>query len=309
MNKNDIFNTDAPETSPNNDENIIDNENIISSNDENEEVDNNMQNDFSVIPPPSLSEDNISEEPHKKHFSKRNIIIVSLIIIILIVLATIFGLYAKDMSAVNDVTSKINNIGETITLDSNDAILTAQNAYSELSEKQKKKIKNYNLLTSAIDQYNQKKDEYDKFQYNLNILSATADCGVINAFGYSVFSDVSTVWRNAIYKQTDEYNNGNFDFNTAISNWYKISKEKYADMFNMTEESKSSLATHMSELKNPPSGCEKAYDALLKLYATTSNIYDLAMNPEGSYSSYTSKTQSLLSEYNTNKAILDGLTK
>ncbi len=55
--------------------------------------------------------------------------------------------------SVQEVENLISSIDTTVTLDSGDAIVSAESAYSALSEKEQKKVSNYDALTDARVQY------------------------------------------------------------------------------------------------------------------------------------------------------------
>jgi hypothetical protein len=93
-------------------------------------------------------------------FTRRNIIIGSICLCILLILGTCFIIYIQDTKAVNDVISKINDVGND-TLDIEETISIANTAYENLSDKQKKKITNYSYLTTAINEYNVDKKAAD----------------------------------------------------------------------------------------------------------------------------------------------------
>ena len=65
----------------------------------------------------------------------------------------------------------------------------------------------------------------------------------------------------------------------------------------------------MKELKNPPDVYDDAYDALKDLYECYSKLTNMAVNPTGSLSSYTSDFNSVdsdfLSKYNKAKLYVE----
>ena len=104
---------------------------------------------------------------------------------------------------------------------------------------------------------------------------------------------IHKVWRNAIYKdsddETDEYTKGEYDnfvdFNTALSNLFADSTfESGISEIKRNQERVQSL---MKDLQNPPAEYEDAYAALKKFYDSYTELVGCAVNPTGSLTTYT----------------------
>ncbi len=115
------------------------------------------------------------------------------------------------------------------------------------------------------------------------------------------------VWQNAIYKEsdieTDKYvRKGGYwasDFNVALKNLFDDSAIK-SEVSTMNS-NKESVKTKMKELQNPPEGLEKCYETVTELYTAYQGLVDLACNPAGNYSAYssskTTKVTSFMDQY------------
>lgn len=104
----------------------------------------------------------------------------------------------------------------------------------------------------------------------------------------------ANVWQNAIYEEsditTDKYTkpNGFFvdDFNIALTNLYKDSSTKAK--ITGIESNQSDVQTVIRDLQNPPVGLENCYETITELYTAYKGLTNLAINPTGSYNTFTS---------------------
>lgn len=113
------------------------------------------------------------------------------------------------------------------------------------------------------------------------------------------------VWYNSIYKEkddvTDKYTrrNGNSifhdDFNEALANLFADSstKETISDI----ENNQTSVKDLMKKLQNPPEGLDKCYDTVSDLYEAYKTLTDLAINPSGNYSGFSSNKSEAVSDF------------
>ena len=119
---------------------------------------------------------------------------------------------------------------------------------------------------------------------------------------------IHDVWYDAIYdKYSDrsyKYTKGTDDFNEALANLF--SDSSFKSKVSSIEDNQSEVDRLMKELKNPPDVYDDAYDALQDLYEIYSKLTNMAVNPTGSLSSFTSDFNSADSDFLTyyNKAKL-----
>lgn len=113
---------------------------------------------------------------------------------------------------------------------------------------------------------------------------------------------IHDVWYNAIYEksdsQTDEFTkpDGYFvsDFNDALFN-LQMDSSFSADIKSI-ESNQETVEKMMKQLKNPPEEHKEAYDTLKEFYDCYLEFTNLAVNPTGNLTSYTSDYNDLDSE-------------
>ena len=111
------------------------------------------------------------------------------------------------------------------------------------------------------------------------------------------------VWGNAIYEdkdnETDKYTrpNGYFvsDFNEALGNLYADSATK--DTIDDIENNQASVKELIKKLQNPSEGLDKCYDTVSDLYEAYKTLTDLAINPSGNYSGFSTKKSDAVSKF------------
>ncbi|MFG6330687.1 MAG: zinc ribbon domain-containing protein [Lachnospiraceae bacterium] len=111
------------------------------------------------------------------------------------------------------------------------------------------------------------------------------------------------VWGNAIYEdkddETDKYTrpNGYFvkDFNEALVNLYVDSETK--DNIEGIEGNQVSVKELIKKLQNPPEDLDKCYDTVSDLYEAYKTLTDLAINPSGNYSGFSTKKSDAVSDF------------
>lgn len=147
-----------------------------------------------------------------------------------------------------------------------------------------------------------KAKEDEKYVTNLNALSSfilNSSVDVENQCNL-----IQSVWHDAIYEEpsaeTKKYVSGTDDFNEALENLF--ADEDFQDKNDQITASKSTIDSIMDYLKDPPDKYEKYYDEAVELYGKYCEFVNLAIDPDGSYTSYTDKFQELdselLEEYN-----------
>lgn len=121
------------------------------------------------------------------------------------------------------------------------------------------------------------------------------------------------VWGNAIYEnrdnETDKYTrpNGYFvsDFNLALANLFVDSETK--DTIDDIENNQASVKELIKKLQNPPEGLDKCYDMVSDLNQAYITLTDLAINPSGNYSGFSTKKSDAVSDFMSAYEKLDNL--
>lgn len=123
---------------------------------------------------------------------------------------------------------------------------------------------------------------------------------------------IHDVWYNTIYEEessrTDKYtkdSKGKFhdDFNTSLM--ILMTSDSFTSDIYDIQDNQEQVQKMMKDMKNPPKGYEDAYDALKDFYDAYTKLVNLAIDPSGNLSSYTSNFNEADSEtLNTYKAAL-----
>ncbi|MEG2235893.1 MAG: zinc ribbon domain-containing protein [Clostridia bacterium] len=111
------------------------------------------------------------------------------------------------------------------------------------------------------------------------------------------------VWSNAIYEKssstTDKYTktDGKFvdDFNTALMLLF-IDSDTTSTVTNI-EDNQSDVTAVMKQLQNVPEGLDKCYDTICELNSAYNVLTDLAIDPTGSYTSFSSSKNDAISNF------------
>lgn len=107
---------------------------------------------------------------------------------------------------------------------------------------------------------------------------------------------IVAVWNNSIWryeeKTTDKYTideDGYFyeDFNDALDKLF--SDEDFIDDLRDIAENLQEVNSRMKELQSPPKGCEQLHDAFMDFYDEYYILVNCAINPSGSFDSYSEK--------------------
>lgn len=237
----------------------------------------------------------VLDSDKKNKLGKKNIITVVVSVILLIAIALCILICVKhhnDVKAAENVVVMIDELGEPNVVGSfPDKMKAVQESYEALTDRQKKYVTNKETFDEVYDKYS------TKLRLSFFIPSIKANAALCQAF----FSDYASVWHNAIYRNTDEYNNGDFsDFNTALLN-FQLSDTYVSAQKKLTEEHES-IKNTWGTLDGVNTLDAEAYQAIKKLYITYQSMYELATNPAGSYNSYTEETKNLNSDYKANYA-------
>ena len=127
---------------------------------------------------------------------------------------------------------------------------------------------------------------------------------------------IHDVWYDTIYENrrdsTKKYTMSswtkfNSDFNTSFA--LLFADEDFVKKTNDIKTNQAAVRDYMKDLKNPPDEYEDAYDDLKTLYDWYNKFTELAVNPTGNLTSYTSSyneaDQGFMNAYNTMKMHLD----
>lgn len=259
------------------------------------------ENDNLII----LEQAGFSEEPstalteqQRKAKKKKQIIILSIVgvvFVLFIVFGIILSKVVAEQKLVTSVENDITNIGTVqITNECKGKIDTAIDHYNALSDKQKLKVKNYATLTKANSSYN------SLLYYN----TLTVACNFVHkkaTVAMEILNDIKTVWGNVIYSKKDEYNQGNYDFDTAMNNYWGSVKYLESSMLLYDDTSKDdngrTLKEYLTALKNPPEQYKSAYDAFTALYASYSAMVPMTRAVNHTYSTFSSEVSTLSTDY------------
>jgi hypothetical protein len=139
----------------------------------------------------------------------------------------------------------------------------------------------YNYYTTK------KKHDYE-IQYQTNFSQATLDILNQTIVCEGMTAMISSSWNSAI--DNDE------DFNTALENVHKAWED--GGNFKTLENKKSSIEKEMIKLQNPPQDYQKAYDLFVELYSKYGQLYNQAVSPTGSLTSYNNDVNEKSSDFN-----------
>lgn len=272
------------------------NESFDNSSDSDDVVDINDQ-DILILPSNYDSYNNFLSIERKKKIKKGIIISLLSIIVILLLLGcfTVIRNIAASNKEVKKVIDDINSIGTVEMTDECKAkIDSAFSSFYTLTEKQQAKIDNLDVLTAANDTYN------DLVYYN-KLIAASNFVHKKATAAMEILSDMKTVWNNTIYEKTDEYNKGNYDFDTAMeAYWDSLSYLSNSlllfDDFDKDKNSKT-ISEYLVELKNPPEQYKSAYSEFTALYACYSAMVPLTDSINHTFNAFSSEVNTLSSNY------------
>lgn len=136
------------------------------------------------------------------------------------------------------------------------------------------------------------KEAADNYKNNLETIKIKMLTG--GATAESACTLIHDVWYNTIYEEddytTDKYckKGGTFhsDFNTSLGNLF--SDSSFISKIESIENNQDEVKSLMKDLTNPPEESKDAYDAVKNLYDAYLELTELAVNPTGNLSSYTS---------------------
>lgn len=170
---------------------------------------------------------------------------------------------------------------------------------------------NYNKHQEILAQQQAEKEkieEYNTHIENLNLLYASSLSGASTAESVCVLT--CNVWQDAIYgdpsDETQKYVSGATDFNEALQRVYDDEEiqEKLSEVTTAKEESDK----YIQNLQSCPEELSKAYDIALQVNTTFNALADLALNPNGSYNTYSQsekeKVDAFVSTYTMLKAVI-----
>lgn len=172
------------------------------------------------------------------------------------------------------------------------------------------KLKNYFFIAGIVIIFvtivliSSKYFSKQKYLENLQATSYTMYLGASEA--ESLCNLTAEVWYNSIYKNsdtaTDKYTRNNYgkgsffdDFNFAISKLFqdKATKERMETI----SASQTAASLMMKDLQNPPKEYTQCYDTITELYSAFQGLTDLALNPKGNYSSFSSSKNEYVDDF------------
>lgn len=132
-------------------------------------------------------------------------------------------------------------------------------------------------LEKEIDYYHNLKDACDTMQEGISL--AETACNSIHDVWYNSIFDIKD-------SDTLQYTKGAYDFDTALQNLY--SDSKFSKKIEAIEDNQDSVKTYMQQLPNPPAKYKETYSDIKDLYDSYLNYTNLAIDPSGSLTTYTS---------------------
>lgn len=244
---------------------------------------------------PSESSDTSKEKPKINKTKKRLIAIGSVVVALTLVVGSVFLIRRSVIrnKQVKEVIVQIDNLGD-VTFDSDygTSLKNIKDLIAQLDEKQTKKITNYN-------DYSEKQKYYDSVYLTQIRMSGTwAEMNLLEFDVEYLVGEFKSAWYNAIYKKYDEYNKGDYsDFNDALANCMLTNSEKISKLKRLKEGLDDSLSDISAPADNTPQSLKDSYNLLLETYGLFTSYYDLAVNPTGSYNSYTAQVGSISSQF------------
>lgn len=141
------------------------------------------------------------------------------------------------------------------------------------------------------------KQEYNNYINKLHETVEDMREGAVKA--ESLGTTVHDIWHSAIWKDDEKWDADiepyhSDDFNEALSNFF-YSTEGIKQVAEV-EAYKGIVEDDMKELASPPKGCEQAYAAVSNVFDDYEKFCELATDPSGNLSSYTSQFNTYDSE-------------
>lgn len=153
------------------------------------------------------------------------------------------------------------------------------------------------LISSLVGSFVLNRNSKIKYQENLSLATSTMLLGAASA--EEAGGLIHDVWYNTIYEKKDtktdkftknKYGSFNDDFNTSLT--MLMIDDDFIKDINSIKNNQELTNSIMKELVNPPEEFEEAYDKLQELYDSYLELTNLAVNPTGSLTSYTSNFNS-----------------
>lgn len=142
----------------------------------------------------------------------------------------------------------------------------------------------FGVYYGYVSEQASQEEEYisNLFEYTTEVSTGLSDAETQCNLVVAVWNDA--IWGDVTQEDTKKYVTGAKDFDAALDNLYAdedISK-KVSSLYDNQEE----VSSLIRKLKNPPEGYEDCYDAAVTLYKKYASFISMAMNPTGSYNSY-----------------------
>lgn len=147
----------------------------------------------------------------------------------------------------------------------------------------------------------QNKSKFNKYIDTLVLAETTMYEGAVNAEELTDLT--SRVWHDAIYQEKDSitekyvYVGDEYvdDFNTALLLLFL--DDSTTEKIEKINENQEKVKEHMKQLQDVPEGLERCFDTITELYDSYGALTDLAIEPSGSYTSFTDAVNSAINDF------------
>lgn len=157
------------------------------------------------------------------------------------------------------------------------------------------------ILLLVIGVFLVKQKEYNDYINTLALTKETMYDGASRS--EELIGIAAKVWKNAIYEEkdssTDQYVRPNgYDFNDFDSALQLLYDDTITvARITIISNNQKLVGFYMKKLQSPPKKLENCYDTVNDLYESYLDITDLALNPTGSYSSFTKTSNDSISDF------------
>lgn len=123
-------------------------------------------------------------------------------------------------------------------------------------------------------------------QYQTDFITNTINLLGETYLTETMCTEISDTWRKAI--------NSDKDFNDEIASLFN--KWKYLGDLQKRDDAKNKLEKEMKDIQNPPKEYEEAHKLLVDIYSTYTQIYNQAISPKGSLTTYVQEVNQNISD-------------
>lgn len=150
---------------------------------------------------------------------------------------------------------------------------------------------------AAEEQAKEEEESVQTYNTNVDLIYTSMLSGAVKS--ESICNVIYQVWHNTIYgvddETTNKYTKNVNSFNEAIANLF--ADEDFKADIEELERNQKTVNTVMKNLKNPPEELKEEYDILKDCYDLYTRLADLAVNPSGSLSYYSSEFREIDAEF------------